>query len=223
MPPGNRTFSVFEMKMEEIAPRLWWWTAPHPSWTPGAFRGGKGWKEDVSSYALVENGELVLFDPLVPRGEEEAFWKALDGDVEHHGPPAILITVYWHARSSQKILERYQGSTLWAHEPASRGLGNRVQYTDTFEGGDTLPGGVEALAMHHMNEAAFWLPGHRALVLGDSVVGYDDRAELSPSSWLRKKETVEEQRASVQRAMERNPDRLLLTHGGPTDPSALEV
>jgi glyoxylase-like metal-dependent hydrolase (beta-lactamase superfamily II) len=209
--------------VEEIAARLWWWTATHPDWRPASFRGGKGWKEEVSSYALVENGDLVLFDPLVPSGEEEAFWKALDADVEHHGPPAILITVYWHARSSKEVLDRYHGATLWAHKPARRGLGNRVQYTDIFEEGETLPGGVEALAMHHMNEAAFWLPSHRALVLGDSVVGYDGRAELSPSSWLRKRETVAEQRASVRRAMERDPARLLLTHGGPADPKALEL
>lgn len=211
------------MYVQEIAPRLWWWSAPHPDWTPAAFRNGRGWQEEVSSYALVEDDELVLFDPLVPSGEEDAFWKALDGDVEHHGPPAILITVYWHARSSQEILDRYPGSTLWAHKPARRGLGNRVKYTDIFDGGDKLPGGIEAVPMHHMNEAAFWLPEHRALVFGDSVVGYDDRAELAPSSWLRQRESVAEQRASVQRAMERKPERLLLTHGGPTDASALEV
>jgi glyoxylase-like metal-dependent hydrolase (beta-lactamase superfamily II) len=198
--------------MEQIASGLWWWTAQHPEW-----------KQEVSSYALLENDQLVLFDPLVPPGDEDAFWEALDGDVEHHGPPAILITVYWHARSSEQILDRYAGSTLWAHKPAKRGLRNRVAYTDVFEGGETLPGGVEALAMHHMNEAAFWLPSHRALVLGDSVVGHDGRAELSPSSWLRARETVGEQRASVQRAMERKPKRLLLTHGGPTDPKALKL
>jgi hypothetical protein len=223
MRSANRTFSVSEINMEQIAPRLWWWRAPHPSWRPAAFSGGKGWKEEVSSYALVENDELVLFDPLVPSGEEDAFWAALDGDIQHHGPPAILIKVYWHARSSQEILDRYPGSTLWAHKPAIRGLGKRVQYTDIFEAGEKLPGGVEALAMHHMNEAAFWLPSHRALVLGDSVVGYDGRAELSPSTWLRTRETVEEQRASVQRAMDRDPERLLLTHGGPTDPAALQL
>ena len=200
------------MNVKEIAPRLWWWTAHHPDW-----------KQEVSSYALVEDDALVLFDPLVPSGDADAFWKALDGDVEHHGPPAILITVYWHARSSQEILGRYAGATLWAHKPARRGLGNRVKYTDIFEGGEKLPGEVEAVAMHHMNEAAFWLPSHRALVFGDSVVGSDGRAELAPSSWLRPRETVDEQRASVQRAMERKPDRLLLTHGGPTDPSALEL
>jgi glyoxylase-like metal-dependent hydrolase (beta-lactamase superfamily II) len=208
---------------QEIAPQLWWWTAPHPDWTPAAFKDGKGWKQEVSSYALAADDSFVVFDPLIPKDEEEAFWAALDQDVEHHGPPAILITVYWHVRSSEEILDRYEGSTLWAHEPVREEMGELTRYTDVFKGGDALPGGIEAVTMHHMDEAAFWLPAHTALLLGDSVVGYDGRAELAPASWLRKRESVEEQRASVQRALELRPERLLLTHGGPTDPSALEV
>jgi hypothetical protein len=198
--------------MQQIAPRLWWWTAHHPDW-----------KQEVSSYALVEDDTLVLVDPLVPPDDPNAFWEALDGDVAHHGPPAILITVYWHVRSSSEILERHDGSTLWAHKPARRGMANRVAFTNTFKGGDTLPGGVEAITMHHMNEAAFWLPQYRALLLGDSVIGDGGGAKLCPRSWLRKRESVEELRASVEHALERNPERLLLTHGGPTDPRDLRL
>lgn len=196
------------MTIEEIAPRLWWWSAPHPEW-----------KQVVSSYATVTDDAFVLFDPLVP----EDLWAALDGDVRHHGPPAILITVHFHVRSAQEILDRYDGSTLWGHEPALTKMRRRIGETKSFKEGDVLPGGVEAVAMHHMDEAAFWIPSHEALLLGDSVVGKDGRAELSPSSWLRKRETVDEQRASVERALERVPKRLLLTHGGPIDPAALEL
>ena len=196
------------MTIEEIAPRLWWWSAPHPEW-----------KQVVSSYAMVTDDAYVLFDPLVP----EDLWAALDGDVRHHGPPAILITVHFHVRSAQEILDRYDGSTLWGHEPALTKMRRRIGETKSFKEGDVLPGGVEAVAMHHMDEAAFWIPSHEALLLGDSVVGKDGRAELSPSSWLRKRETVDEQRASVERALERVPKRLLLTHGGPIDPAALEL
>jgi glyoxylase-like metal-dependent hydrolase (beta-lactamase superfamily II) len=89
--------------------------------------------------------------------------------------------------------------------------------------GDVLPGGVEAIAMHHMDEAAFWLAGHRALVLGDSVLGYEGRAELCPLSWLREGESVEELEASVRRALAREPELLLLTHGGPRPRAQLEL
>jgi glyoxylase-like metal-dependent hydrolase (beta-lactamase superfamily II) len=198
--------------VEQIGPQLWWWTAHHPEW-----------KQEVSSYALVEDDALVLFDPLVPGDDPDAFWEALDGDVAHHGAPAILISVYWHVRSSREILDRYDGSTLWAHEPAVKGMAKRVPYTNTFNGGDVLPGRVEAITMHHMDEAAFFLPQHRALLLGDSVIGDDDGARLCPRSWLRKKETLEKQRGSVERALARRPERLLLTHGGPMDSAALEL
>jgi hypothetical protein len=36
--------------------------------------------------------------------------------------------------------------------------------TNTFVHADELPGNVEALALHHMDEAAFWLPSHEASV-----------------------------------------------------------
>ena len=131
--------------------------------------------------------------------------------------------MHFHVRSSRAILDRYDGSTLWGHEPALTKMRRRIGETKSFKEGDALPGGVDAIAMHHMDEAAFWLPSHEALLLGDSVLGKDGRAELSPRSWLRKRETVDEQRASVQRALERSPKRLLLTHGGPTVPAALEL
>jgi hypothetical protein len=175
------------VEIEQIAPHLWWWTAPHPEWSPSDFKDGRGWERDVSSYALVEEDSLVLFDPLVPAGDEERFWSALDGDVEQHG------------------------------------VGKRVAVSQTFADGDSLPGGVEALAMGFMNEAAFWLPSHRALVLGDSLLGYEGRTELCPRSWLGKNDTWEELEASVQRALEHDPERLLLTHGGPRPRSELQL
>lgn len=211
------------MEIEQIAPHLWWWTAPHPEWSPSSFKNGRGWERDVSSYALVEDGSLVLFDPLVPADDDERFWSALDDDVEHHGPPSILISLHWHARSAGEIVPRYEGASVWAHEPAAGDVAKRVAVSQTFADGDPLPGGVEALAMGVMNEAAFWLPGHRALVLGDSLLGYEGRTELCPRSWLGKSDTMEELEASVRRALARGPERLLLTHGGPRDPAELQL
>jgi glyoxylase-like metal-dependent hydrolase (beta-lactamase superfamily II) len=165
----------------------------------------------------------VLFDPLVPEDEPDRFWEALDGDVEHHGPPAILITIFWHTRSSQLIHDRYEGASVWAHEPAAEWIGERVRYTNTFNVGDKLPGGVEAIPMHRIEEVAYWLPGHKSVVLGDTVLGHDGRAALCPPEWVRKHETIEPAREAVRALMERSPERLLLTHGGPRDPAELEV
>lgn len=211
------------MEIEQIAPHLWWWTAPHPDWGPPDFESGQGWERDVSCYALVEGDDLVLFDPLVPAGDEDRFWAALDGDVEHHGPPAILLTIYWHARSSQEILDRYDGATVWVHEPSADPFGQRVRVTHTFAAGDTLPGAVEPIAMHHRAEAAFLAadtPGARARRFRTRL-RRPRRAE--PASWLADGETPAELEATVLRALEHEPELLLLTHGGPRPRAQLEL
>jgi hypothetical protein len=51
---------------------------------------------------------VVLFDPLVPSGEEERFLVYLDRDVERLGlPVSILLTAERHGRSAQFLRERY--------------------------------------------------------------------------------------------------------------------
>ena len=49
--------------MEELAPGIRRWTAPHPEWRPEV--------EEVESYALVAGGALLLVDPLLPAGDDE--------------------------------------------------------------------------------------------------------------------------------------------------------
>jgi glyoxylase-like metal-dependent hydrolase (beta-lactamase superfamily II) len=205
------------VRLKEIASRLWWWTAPHPDWSPEDLEDGKGWEQTVSSYALAADDGLVLLDPLVDD------WGHLDQVVEEYGPPAVLITIMWHVRSSQEVLERYDGASVWAHEPAAEWIAERVRYTNTFNVGDRLPGGVEAIHMRRIEEIAYWLPGHHSVVLGDTILGHDGRAELCPATWVRKSETFDSAKEAVRRLMARSPERLLLTHGGPTDPAALQL
>jgi hypothetical protein len=53
---------------------------------------------------------------------------------------------------------------------------------------------------------------------------HGERATLFPPTWARRKqEIIDAATHAVRELMERKPDRLLLTHGGPTDPSKLEV
>jgi glyoxylase-like metal-dependent hydrolase (beta-lactamase superfamily II) len=203
--------------MQEVAPGLHWWSEPHPEWKPEDLEGGQGWEQVVSSYALAVGGDLVLFDPFV------ADWASLDRLVEAHGAPAVLVTILWHARSSREILDRYDGAALWAHEPAAEWVAKRTRVTSTFNVDDALPGGVEAIHMRRIEEVAFWLPSHNSVVVGDTILGHGDRAALCPPTWVRKHETFEPARRAVTELMQRKPDRLLLTHGGPMDPAALEV
>ena len=199
--------------MQEISGGLWWWTASHPDWSPEDLEDGKGWEQTVASYALGP----ILFDPLVED------WDALDRLVDEHGPPSILITIFWHVRSSQEILDRYDGATLWAHEPAKEWIGERARVTHSFRPGDELPGKVEAIPMRRIEEVAYLLPEHDAVVVGDTILRHGDRAELCPPTWKREAEDFAAAEEAVRGLVERAPGRLLLTHGGPISLSALRL
>src|SRR5262245_24073648 len=96
------------MTVQELAPGLWRWTAPHPDWTPEA-----DWPQDVGCVYAELLDSVVLVDPLVPAGEEDRFWKALDRDVERLGRPVrVLRTVSWHERSVDDVAGRY-GTSVW--------------------------------------------------------------------------------------------------------------
>ena len=183
--------------MEEIAPGLWWWTGPHPDWSPEDLEDGKGWEQIVSSYALATDDGLVLIDPLLDS------WEDLDRLVAEHGPPAALITILWHVRSAPQILERYDDASVWAHEPAAEWIGERTRYTNTFNVGDKLPGGVEAIHMRRIEEVAYWLPKDNSVVVGDTILGHGEGAAMCPPTWVRKSETIEPARDAVRQLLER--------------------
>ena len=208
------------MEIEQLRPRLWRWTTTHPDWTPEE-GGPDGWDPKVSCFALVEDDALVLIDPLVPADDEERFWQALDDDVAHHGPPHVLLTVFWHARSAQTIVDRYPGGQVWAPAAAEEQARERVDVTHTFAEGDTLPGGVEAKETVYRAEALLWIPAHRALAAGDVLLGTrDGGVRVCPDSWLRKGVTGAQLRGGLRPLLELPIELLLLAHGEPVRENA---
>jgi glyoxylase-like metal-dependent hydrolase (beta-lactamase superfamily II) len=151
------------MDVQELRPGLWRWTAAHPEWDHA-----EQWGPAVASVYAELPVALVLVDPLVPTDEEERFWEALDRDVERAGRPVyVLLTVHWHERSVEAVLERYK-ATLWRPE-------EKVD----------LPVGVEPIVVEGSDwkEAMFFLEPHRALVVGDLLIGADGGLEL-PIKWF---------------------------------------
>jgi glyoxylase-like metal-dependent hydrolase (beta-lactamase superfamily II) len=203
------------VKVIEIAPGLWRWTARHPDWTPEDGTG-EGWEPEVASYFQESPDGVVLIDPLVPADETGRFWEALDRDVERSGrPPDILITIFWHARSAQAILDRYEGTRVWAHEPARELVAERTRVTDVFRLGDPLPGGIEAFDGGHAFEVAFWLAEHRALVTGDAILGArDGGVRVVPDSWLGERDP-RQVRETLAALLDLPVERVLVTHGEP--------
>jgi hypothetical protein len=202
--------------LQEIRPRLWRWELTHPEWTPEEAADG-GWDPVVASYAAVTDGTLILVDPLAPpagTADAERFWAALDDDVEHHGPPAVLLTIFWHARSAGEVLERYAGASVWAYRPAASLVGERTRFTDTFVAGEELPGGAAAYDAGRTREVVFWLPSHRALVAGDVLLGAGaGAARLCPASWLGTGRSHDDVRAALRPVLDLPVELLLLTHG----------
>jgi glyoxylase-like metal-dependent hydrolase (beta-lactamase superfamily II) len=211
----KRAHGTAAMRVEELRPRLWRWTAAHPEWTPET-SGPDGWEPEVSSYGLVDDDALVLIDPLVPADDEARFWRALDGDVEHHGPPQIILTVFYHARSTRTIAERYRGSRVFAPAAAEAQARERVEVAEVYGGGDALPGGIEARTTEHRAEAVLWIPAHHALAAGDLLLGTaDGGVRVVPDSWLRPGVTPAQIREGLRPLLDLPVVLLLLTHGEP--------
>ena len=88
------------MDVRQLADGLWRWTTP-----------------ETGSVYYEAPAAVVLFDPLVPAGEEEKFLAYLDRDVERLGlPVSILLTDARHERSSPFLRERYRADD---HVPAT--------------------------------------------------------------------------------------------------------
>jgi hypothetical protein len=186
------------MDVQELRPGLWRWTASHPQWDHA-----ENWGPEVGSVYAELPESLVVVDPLIPEDEEEHFWTALDRDVERLGLPVhVLLTVHWHERSVATVLDRYK-ATLW--RPEEKG---------------ELPTGVRAEIVKGNDwvEAMFFLEPHRALVVGDLLVGTGGGIELTVD-WFPKAEqewAVRELKPTLHERLGALPVELVLvSHGDP--------
>jgi hypothetical protein len=152
------------VNVHELAPGFWYWMAPHPEWEPT-----ENWPEDVLCVYYESSAGIVLIDPLLPRGEEAEFWRALDADVERlRDPVRVLLTAPWHVRDTSTFVDRY-GASVWA-PPHARW--EEAELTTTAQ----LPTGVEALLPDgDENQALFFVPDHQTLVAGDIFSGTGGR------------------------------------------------
>ena len=192
--------------MQELASGLWRWTGRHPEW-----------KQEVGSIYVEADGGVCLIDPLVPPEDSERFWAALDRDVARAGGPVdILITLFWHTRNAGEVAERYD-ARVWAPSRARKAVERRAgRAPETLRPGDALPGGIEAFATGRSTEVVYWLPGHRALVPGDVVLGADRGGlRLCPESWLPEGVGHAEVREAMRPLLDLPVSRVLVSHGEP--------
>jgi hypothetical protein len=182
--------------MDEIAPGLWRWTAPHPAWRPGAEPDSPGdWDRYVGSVLYEGRDAAVFIDPLVPRDEHQ-FWGWADERVAGRSV-VVLTTLLPHRRSRAQVAERYGAST------------SRVKRN--------LPAGVESILLRGARETMFWLPEHRTLVPGDRILGTPAGGlRLCPESWLYwVRVNRDELRMLLEPLVELPIERVLVSHGDP--------
>ena len=180
--------------MVEIAPGLRRWTAFHDHW-----------EEDVGSLAVETSDGLVLIDPIDPPSEVAA--------ADH-----VLITVYWHGRSTGTL----GAKRVWASARSERPLKSRgIEVTDPFRAGDALPGGIRAFQTARSAEVVYWLPDQRAVVVGDVLLGVgakprptSDPLRLCPERWLGKG-THDDLRRTLRPLLDLPVERVLVSHGEP--------
>ncbi len=177
--------------MDEIAPGLRRWTAWHDHW-----------EEQVGAVAIDTADGLVLIDPLDPPAELPS-------------PKHVLLTVYWHARAAGELKAR-----VWAPLRSRRPLSSRGVEAADAAGGD-LPGGIIPFQTARAAEAVYWVPEHRAVIVGDVLLGggakphaTDDPLRLCPERWLGKA-THEDLRTSLRPLLDLPVEHVLVSHGAP--------
>jgi glyoxylase-like metal-dependent hydrolase (beta-lactamase superfamily II) len=195
--------------MHEIRPGVWHWKAWHPAWKPG-----DDWAPMVSSYALEDDGRLLLFDPL--EAPEELLGLAA-GHRATGREVAIVLTCPWHERGARDLALRLD---VRIHTPPPDAGDPDPLTAEVFRAGDRLRIGVEAFLGKEPNDLVLWVPGRRALITGDTLVDLDAGLML-PTDWiddLPPSVVLEGLRPLLELPIE----LILPTHGEPTDRSALE-
>ena len=216
--------------MRELSPGLWHWQARHAAWEPS-----EPWDPNVSSYAIVEDERLLLFDPLGVPGEIEAL--AAERET------AIVLTCPWHERDAEHLVERL-GAPVYTPLPDSaqylmgtygvtaeqagdgapdvvwllrEGKGDARPYS----AGQTLPFGADVYPGHKPNDTVHWIESQRAVISGDTLVDFGQGLEIN-ERWLRPGVTREEIAAGLRPLLDLPVEHVLATHGGPTGRAALE-
>src|SRR3954465_108118 len=216
--------------MRELSDGLWHWQARHSDW-----RDTEPWDPNVSSYAIVDDARLLLFDPLGVPDEIEALAAGRE--------TAIVLTAPWHERDSERLVERlgvpvftplpdsaqYLMDTYGiTAEQAGDGAPDVVWLlrenkgeAHAYSAGDRLLFGADVYAGHKPNDTVLWIESRHAVISGDTLVDFGDGLEIN-ERWLPPGVTREEIAAGLRPLLELPVEHVLPTHGTPTDRAALE-
>lgn len=193
-----------DLAAREVAPGLWRWTAWHEEW-----------KQDVGCLALLRPDATVLIDPLVPESATRA-WRGIgDAGEDPSRALAVVLTVFFHRRSADRIAER-PGAEILADAGGLDELAG-LPVDRPYRAGDALPGGILALPTPRPGESLLWIEDLGALVPGDVILGGETPGtlRLCPDSWLPDGIGRDDLARSLRPVLSRPVERVLVSHGEP--------
>jgi hypothetical protein len=205
--------------MEQIAPQIYCWTAPHPEWRSSV--------EEVVSYALVTGEALAFVDPLLP-AEGDPRRAPLLADIDAMIGEArrleLLITIPYHVRSVETLYERYSRTVptlIWGHAAVKKRLRRLAPFEEipqsaAGEAAAIADGAVLAytIGKPRRSEYPLYFPALRAVVFGDSIVGaqgglrFWNQSSSTGADWYR-----EVFAATLRPLAEQDIEYVLTTHG----------
>jgi len=205
--------------MEQIAPGIHRWTAPHPTWRTSV--------EDVVSYALVDGDALVVVDPQLPTANDlrrAPLLARLDEMTATAARLELLITMPNHARSAESLYERYWDSlptSIWGHAGVKLRLTRHaplqhIPLTPASTVVEIADGSALAFAIGkpRRSETPLYLPRLRAVAFGDAVVGaqgglrFWNQSSSAGAEWYR-----DVFAATLRPLLERDIEHVLVAHG----------
>jgi glyoxylase-like metal-dependent hydrolase (beta-lactamase superfamily II) len=199
---------VQSREMDELRAGLYWWSAPHPEWTPTS-GGPDGWPQLVTSYALDTGDVVVAIDPIAPPPELLELAAGRES--------VVVLTCPWHERDAAELVAQL-GAPV--HGPSPEEGRDRL-IGPVFGAGGKLPGEIVVQPAVEENDLVLWIPAHRALVFGDVLIDRGNGLEI-PATWSPVDVSRAERVALLEPLLDLPVELVLPTHGPPTDRAALE-
>ena len=219
MPPPSQTYhgrkdhrqaSIYDPPVQEIAPGLWHWQAPHPEWDDSV------WPQLVSSYAIDDGERLLLFDPIAP--PDELLTVAAGRE------PVVVLTSPWHERDTRDLVEKHN-PPVFVTDPGEGSpdvewlLSGEAGEPHLYSAGGVLPPAVEAaFPGREPNDTVLWVPSRGAVIAGDTLVDFGDGLKIHEPWLSTPREQIVEQLSPL---LGLPVELVLATHGGPHDRGAL--
>jgi hypothetical protein len=205
--------------MEQIAPGIHRWTAPHPEWRSSV--------EEVVSYVLVAGEVLAFVDPLLPAegdARRAPLLAEIDKIIGEVRRLDLFVTIPYHTRSVETLYERYSRTLptlIWGHPGVKKRLTRLAPFevipqSAAGEAAEIADGAVLAytIGKPRRSEYPLYFPGLRAVVFGDAIVGaqggvrFWNQSSSTGADWYR-----DVFAATLRPLTEQDIEYVLTTHG----------